>query len=182
MNKTNPRQKSDQNKSEKLKKRQSKDELKTKDRKDIEIHDEDGALVETARKVETSARLIGDKTVEVVEKVSDQTTEIAEIAYDKLKRGVSDAYDKSTKTMNEISKKAGKYIKKYEDTLEMKKLSHERNAKMQELGEHIFTLSKSKSQDITELLNNDDSQRILSELEILNKEVVKLGRRIKRKI
>jgi hypothetical protein len=182
MNKKNSTQRPNHNKSTNLKKVQSKHESKSKDIKGKKVFDENGVLVETARKVETGARIIGDKTVEVVEKVSDQTTQIVEITYDKLKKGVSDAYDKSSKTMGGMSKKAGKYIKKYEDTIEMKKLSHERNAKMQELGEHIFTLSKSKSQDIDELLNNEDSRKKLSELEILNKEVVKLGRRIKRKI
>jgi hypothetical protein len=182
MNKKKSRQEINQNKSEKSKKGPSKNEPKSGNLKGKKVSGEDGALVETARKVETGARLIGDKTVEVVEKVSDQTTQIAEIAYDKLKKGVSGAYDKSSKKMSDMSKKAGKYVKKYEDTIEMKKLSHARDAKMRELGTHIFTLYKSKSRDIKDLLLDDDSKKILGNLEILNKEVVKLGRRIKRKI
>jgi hypothetical protein len=84
--------------------------------------------------------------------------------------------------MKEMSNKAGKYIKNYEDTFEMKKLSHERNHKMQELGSHIFTMYKSKQQNINDLVNNTDSQRLLTEIELLHKEIVKLGRQIKRKI
>ena len=64
--------------------------------------------------------------------------------------------------------------------IEMKKLNHDRNIKMQELGSHIFTQYKSKSLNITELLANDESQKILSELEVINKEIVKLGKKIKR--
>jgi hypothetical protein len=182
MNNKKSSQKSNQNKSDKLKKSPSKSESKSGDLKGKKVIGENGVLVETARKVETGARIIGDKTVEVVEKVSDQTTQIAEVAYDKLKKSVSDAYDKSSKTMTEMSKKAGKYVKKYEDTIEMKKLSNDKNIKMQELGTHVFALYKSKSRDIKELLINNDSKKILGELEILNKEIVKLGRRIKKKI
>jgi hypothetical protein len=178
MNKVNSTRKSSQKKPQKV----GDNENKSKNHDNVKATTKDGVLVETARKVETGARLIGDKTVEVVEKVSDQTTEIAEIAYDKLKKGVSDAYDKSSKTMSEMSKKAGKYVKKYEDSVEMKKLSHHRDAKMQELGAHIYALYNSKSKDIEKLLLYEDSKKLLSELEMLNKEVVKLGRRIKRKI
>ena len=142
----------------------------------------DGALVETARKVETSARIVGDKTYEVVEKVSDQTTEIAEMAFDKIKKGVSDAVDISTKTMSEMSKKASKYIKKYENTIEMRKIIHERNDKFQELGTYLFNLYQAGSQNINELLSDDEAQRLLAELDLINKNIVKLGRKIKRKI
>jgi len=173
---------SGQKKPEKLKKAQPSKTSNSKRNKDVKVNNEDGVLVDTARRVETSARLIGDKTVEVVEKVADQTTEIAEVALDKLKKGVSDAFDRSSKAMSEMSKKAGRYIKKYEDTVEMKKLSHDRDLKMQELGTHIFNIYTSKPQDIEQLLMNDESQRLLNDLELLNKEIVKLGRRIKRKI
>lgn len=161
MNKSTTGQKPKQNKSEKMKKVSSKNDSKARDLEGKSVIDENGVLVETARKVETGARIIGDKTVEVVEKVSDQTTEIAEVAYEKIKKGVSDAYDKSSKTMNEMGKKAGKYIKKYEDTIEMKKLSHGRNKKMQELGAHFYTLYKSKAQPIDDLFSNGDLQRNL---------------------
>jgi hypothetical protein len=182
MNKANSSKKQEKIKSEELKKTGSRNTAKSVDHKNDEVKDEDGVLVETARKVETSARLIGEKTVEVVEKVSDQTTEIAEIVYDRVKKGVSDAYDVGSKTLNDMSKKAVKYIKKYDDTIEMKKFNHDRNMKMQELGLYFFTQYKVKSQNITELFANDETQKILNELELLNKDIVKLGRRIKRKI
>jgi hypothetical protein len=182
MDKENSSKKEKQKKPEKLIKDKTASKAKTISTKDTEIEVEDGVLVETARRVETSARLLGDKTVEVVEKVSDQTTEIAEIALDKLKKGVSDAFERGSKTMSDMGKKAGKYVKKYEDTLEMKKLSHDRNKKMEELGSHIFNKYKSKTKNIAELINDEESQRLLSDIELLNKEVVKLGRRIKRKI
>ncbi len=182
MNKVKSSQRTKQEKSEKQNKDQISQQSNANSNKDMKKNIADGVLVETARRVETSARLIGDKTVEVVEKVSDQTTEIAEIAYDKIKKGVSDAFDRSSKTMHEMSDKASKYIKKYEDTIEMKKLSHNRDRKMHELGTHIFALHQSKSQDLSDLFSNDTTQKILNDLELLNKEIVKLGRNIKRKI
>ena len=144
------------------------------------VKDENGALVETAKKIESGAKVLGKKTSDVVEKISDQTTEIAGIAYGKLKKSVSDAYEASSKTMSDMSKKAAKYIKKYEDTIEMKKLNHDRNMKMQELGSHIFNQYKSKSLTITELLENEKAQTILTELGIINKEIIKLGKKIKK--
>jgi hypothetical protein len=96
MKKANSSHKSNQDKPDKLNNGKSSRKSNMKRNKDVKVTGEDGVLVETARKVETSARLIGDKTVEVVEKVSDQSTEIAEVAYDKLKKGVSDAIDKSS--------------------------------------------------------------------------------------
>jgi hypothetical protein len=149
MNKENSRKKPNRNNSAKLKKSQLKNESKSNDHKNNKVSDEDGILVETARKVETSAKVIGEKAADVVEKVADQTTDIVDLAYDKVKKGVSDVFDVSSKTLADMSKKATKYIKKYEDTHEMKKLNHDRNIKMQELGIHIFTLYKSKSQNIS---------------------------------
>jgi hypothetical protein len=167
---------------EKLKKTTSENKIKSTDPKHGKVKDEDSKLVETARKVESRAKIMGEKAADVAEKVTDQTTEIAEVVYDKVKKGVSDAYDVGSKTLHDMSKKGVKYIKKYDDTIEINKLNHDRNMKMQELGIHIFTQYKIKSQNLTELLAKSESQRILNELEILNKEIVKLGRRIKRKI
>ena len=182
MTKKNSEHHLEESKSGKSKKSQSLSKSKSAGAKRDKVREEDGILVDAARKIETGAKAFGVKAADVAEKVSDQTTEITEIVYDKLKKSVTDAYDVSSKTISDMSQKAGKYIKKYEDTVEMKKLSHDRNKKMQELGSHIFSLYKLKSQDIGKLLENEESQKILKELENLNKEIVKIGRKIKRKI
>jgi hypothetical protein len=182
MNKVSSDQKSEGGKSGKIKNDQSQKESKSTDNKGDKVKDKNGILVEAARKIESGAKVIGEKTADVSEKVSAQTSEIAEKVLDKFKKSVSEAYDVSFKTISDMSKKAVKYINKYENTVEMKKLSNDRNMKMQELGTHFFNLYKSKSQDIRELLANDESQRILNDLELLNKDIIKLGRKIKRKI
>lgn len=182
MSKVSSDQKLERSKSGKSKNRQSQSKSKLAGNKYDKVNDENGILVEAAKKIETGAKVIGEKAVNVSEKISEQTVEIAETIYDKFKKGVSDAYDVSSKTMGDVGKKAGKYLKKYEDTVEMKKLKNDRNLKMQELGSHIFILYKSKSQDIEELMTDVESQRILNELQVLNKEIVKIGRKIKRKI
>lgn len=182
MNKASSNQKPEGSKSGESKNSQSQNKSKSTGNKRGKVKDDDGILVETARKIETGTKVIGEKAADVAEKVSEQTSEIAEIVYDKFKKSVSDAYDVSSKTISDMSKKAGKYIKKYEDTVEMKKLNTDRNMKLQELGTHICTLYNSKSQDIKELLADDESQKILKDLEILNKDIVKIGRKIKRKI
>ncbi len=182
MNKASPGKKSGTGKSGKSRDTQSQIKSKSTAIKDDKVRDEDGILVETARKIETGAKVIGEKAVDVADKLTEQTSEFAEIGYDKLKKGVSDAYDISSKTISDVSQKAVKYIKKYENTVEMKKLSNDRDMKMQELGTHIFTLYKSKSQDIKELLANNETQKFISDLELLNKSIVKIGRKIKRKI
>jgi hypothetical protein len=182
MNKANSDQKPAGSESVKSKNSQSQNKSESTGNKHDKVKDENGILVDAARKIESGAKVVGEKAADVAEKISEQTSEIAEIVYDKFKKGVSDAYDVSSKTMSDMSKKAVKYIKKYEDTVEMKKLSHDRNNKMQALGTHIFTLYKSKSQDLRELLLDEESQKILRDLEILNKDIVKIGRKIKRKI
>lgn len=139
-------------------------------------------MVEAARKIESGAKSIGEKTVDAVEKVTDQTTEIAELAYDTIKKQVSVTYDTSTKTLTDVSKKAGKYIKKYENTIEMKKLSHDKDKKMQGFGNHIYNLYKVNPKDVSQWLAEGKSQEFLKELEILHKDIIKLGRQIKRKI
>jgi hypothetical protein len=182
MNKASSDQKPERSKAGKSKSSQSQIKSKSTGNKGDKVKDEDGILVEAARKIETGAKVIGEKAVDVADKLTEQTSEFAEIGYDKLKKSVSDVYDISFKTFSDMSKKAVKYVKKYENTVEMKKLNNDRNTKMQELGTHIFTLYKSKSQDIKELLANEESQKILNDLEILNKAIVKIGRKIKRKI
>jgi hypothetical protein len=182
MNKVKSNQKPKGQKSGKSKTVQEPTKSKLSEIKQDKIDDETGVLVEAAKKIESGAKVLGKRASKVAEKVSEQTTEIAEVTFGKLKKGVSDAYDLSSKTVSDMSKKAGKYVKKYEDTIEMKKLSHDRNKKMQALGEHIFTLYKSKSKDVDELFTNKVSLKILNELEVLNKEIVRIGRKIKRKI
>lgn len=182
MNKVNSNQKSKESKSGESKDNQTRNKSKSTDNKHKNAQADDGKLVETARKIETGAKVFGEKAADVAEKVTDQTTEITEIAFDKLKKGVQEAYDISSKTMNDMGKKTGKYIQKYEDTLDIKDLKRDRDKKMYELGTHIFNLSKSKSQKLPELIANDVSQKILNEVELLEKDIVKLGRRIKRKI
>jgi hypothetical protein len=182
MSKVSSDQKLERSKPGKSKNSQSQSKSKLAGNKYDKVKDENGILVEAAKKIETGARVIGGKAVDVSEKISEQTVEIAETIYDKFKKGVSDAYDVSSKTMGDMSKKAGKYLKKYENTVEMKKLQNDRNMKMQELGTHIFTLYKSKSLDIGELITEIESQKILNELQVLNKEIIKIGRKIKRKI
>lgn len=180
MNKKNTDQKPEKRKPSKSNRNQLQTKSKSTRPANDKVKDENGALVEVAKKIESKAKILSKKTSVVAEKVSDQTTEIAGIAYGKLKKGVSEAYQVSSKKMSDMSKKAAKYVKKYEDTIEMKKLNHDRNIKMQELGSHIFNHYKSKSLTLTELMENDKSQKILSELEVLNKEIVKLGKKIKK--
>jgi hypothetical protein len=182
MNKSSSDQKPERSKAGKLKSSQLQNISKSTGNKRTQVKDKDGILVEAARKIETGAKVVGEKAVDVADKLSEQTSEFAEIGYEKIKKGVSDVYDVSSKTISDISKKAVKYVKKYENTVEMKKLSHDRNVKMQELGSHIFALYKSKTQEIKELLANDESKKIINDLEVLNKAIVKIGRKIKRKI
>ena len=164
MNKARSDQKPEGSRAGKIRNGPSQIKSKSTGNKVDKVKDEDGILVEAARKIETGAKVFGDKAVDVADKLTEQTSEFAEIGYDKLKKGVADAYDVSSKTISDMSKKAVKYVKKYEDTVEMKKLSNDRNIKMQELGTHIFTLHKSKSQDIKELLADEESQKIISDL------------------
>ena len=177
MNKVNAEKKSERSNSEKSKKDQTQNKSKSTGTKREKVQVEDGKFVETARKIEIGAKVFGEKATDVVEKVSDQTTEITEIVYDKIKKGVHEAYDISSKTMNDMGKKTGKYIQKYEDTLDIKDLKRDRDKKMYELGTHIFNLSKSKSQKLPDLIANDVSQKILNEVELLEKDIAKLGRR-----
>jgi hypothetical protein len=150
--------------------------------RDEQENNTDGILVETARKIESGVKVMGEKAADVSEKISEQTSDIAEKIYDKLKGGISDAYDVSSKTVSDVSKKTARYIEKYEDTTEIKKLGHTRDSKMQELGMNVFNLFKSKPRAINELLSNSKSQKILHELELLTREITKLRRRIKRKL
>jgi hypothetical protein len=143
------------------------------------VKPEDGILVDTARKIETGTKVVGEKAVDLAEKLTDNTTEMADIVYDKFKKKVSSAYHVSSRTIGDIRKTAAKNIRKYGDTVEMKKLNHDRKIKFQELGTHIYTIRKSKSQKIEELLADNQSQKILKDLEKLNKDIVKIGKKIK---
>jgi hypothetical protein len=182
MNNASSGKKPEENKSGRSKDSKSSINLKSSENKKDPVKDEEGVLVDAARKIETGAKKISEKATDVVEKVSDQTTEVAEIVYDKVSKSVSDAYQASAKTMSDVSKKAGKYIKKYENTFEIKKLSNERDIKMQELGTHIFNLYKSKSLAVDKLVADDESLRLINNLVSLNKEIVTMGRKIKKKI
>jgi len=147
-----------------------------------DLKNQKGILVEAARKIETGAKVIGEKAADVVEKVTDQTSEVADLVYDKVKKGVSEAYSAGSRTISDVGKKAAKYIKKYDNTLEMQRLSNDRQNRMHELGTYFFTMYKSKSQDIKVILSSGEAQKMIYELESLNKEIVKLGREIKKKI
>lgn len=155
---------------------------KTKSITKNKVQANEGKLVEAARKIETGVKIVSEMTTDVVEKVSDQTTEFTEKVYDKFKKSVHDAYDVGSKSLSDMRKKTGKYIQRYEDTFDIKNLKNDRDKKVYELGTHVFNLYKSKPRNLTDLVANDMSQKLLKEIELLVKDIVKLGRRVKRKI
>ena len=91
MNKIDSNPKPERKKTGKSKNSQLKNRAKDTHNQKKNVKNEDGILVDAARKIETGAKVLGEKTSDVAEKVSDQTTQIAEKVYDKLKKGASDA-------------------------------------------------------------------------------------------
>ena len=140
--------------------------------------EETGFLVEAAINIESSARKVGKKAGEVTEKLGDQAAEIAGKVFDTIKKGVTESYETSSRAIEDLAGKAGDYLKKFETSVEMRKLREKKDQLSEKLGGQIYTVSRKKNISIEKMLSDKSIQPLLQEMIVLHKEILKLGRKM----
>ena len=140
--------------------------------------EETGFLVEAAINIESGARKVSKKAGEVAEKLGDQTAEIAGKVFDTIKKGVAESYETSSRAIEDLAGKAGDYLKKFETSVEMRKLREKKDQLSEQLGGQIYTVSRKKNISIEKMFSDKSVQPLLQEMVVLHKEILKLGRKM----
>ncbi|KPL17380.1 MAG: hypothetical protein AMS23_00540 [Bacteroides sp. SM1_62] len=108
----------------------------------------------------------------------EKSSVLAGKVLEKIRGGVSDAYEAGVKALDELANSAQNYLEKYEDSREMKRLSSERRELTKELGIRVYSNNKSKKTSIENLFTDKEIGVLVERIEVLNKEIVKLGKKI----
>jgi hypothetical protein len=135
-----------------------------------------GLLVEAAENIEEGAELVGEKITDVAGK----TAVVAGDVLDALKVGFTHAYEAGAKAVDEVTKVAAEYAEKYKQNVEMKRLSVERDKLTARLGFVAYRAFKSKKWSLELLSGEREAGAMYEEIERLDREVIKIGRKIER--
>jgi hypothetical protein len=135
-------------------------------------------LTEASKSIESGVEVASEKISEFAGKTAETAGEL----YKAVKKGLSSTYDAGAKAIDEISNTAQDYIDKYKKNTEVNKLSEMRNQLYKKLGKEFFEVYKTKKEDTLKLFfNKKEILDLNSEIEKLNKDIVKIGKKLEKK-
>ena len=149
---------------------------KVQETRDTAHKEEHGFLTEAAENVEAGAEIVGEKISDFAVKTSETAGKIFEV----VKKGLSSAYDTGAKVVDEITQTSQEYIDKYKQNMEMKKLSEKRDKLTAKLGLETFSRIKMKKIIPQKLQEDKELFDLVTEIEMLNKEIVKIGKKLEK--
>jgi hypothetical protein len=133
-----------------------------------------GLLVEAAENIEEGAGLVGERIVDV----ADRTAEVAGGVLGSLKHGLTDAYTAGSKAVDELTRLAHEYAERYNQNVEMKRLTVRRDRLTAQLGQVAYQCFASKKWPIEILSREKEALVMYAEIEQLNQEVIKIGKEL----
>ena len=128
-----------------------------------ETKKERGLFDEVAENIEESAKKVGDKATELAER---------------LKKGLSHAFEAGTKVIDDVSHAAQEYAEKYTAESEIKKLKHEKDQLLGQLGRAFFKHHKAGDASGASFLNNTDTIDQFDQIEQLDKKIIATGKQL----
>jgi hypothetical protein len=159
-------------------KKELKSSKKTAEKRTPKIEEKQGKLTEAAKNIEDGIELAGEKFSEIAEKTSEAASEL----YKVLKNKISSTYESGAKIVDDINKTAQNYIEKYKQNAEIKRLTDDREQLTQRLGAEYFSKIKTaKDKDPISILKDDVFQELINEIEKLEKEIIKIGKKLEKK-
>ena len=122
-----------------------------------------GLFDEVAENIEEGAKKVGDRAAELA---------------DRLKKGLSHAYEAGTKVIDDLSHAAQEYAEKYTAESEIKKLKHEKDQLLGQLGRAFFKHHQAGDASGASFLNNTDTIDQFDQIEQLDKKIIATGKQL----
>lgn len=138
--------------------------------------EEHGLLTEAAENIEAGAEVVGEK----FSKIAEKTTETAGEVFEVIQKQLSTAYESGAKVVDEITQTAQDYIEKYQHNKEVKRLIAERDTLVAQLGLTTFVKYKTKDKSSANLLEEKEIPDLIKKIETLDKEIVKIGKKLEK--
>ncbi len=136
------------------------------------------ALADVTENIEAGARIVGEKTTEIISDLAGVTSQVAGTVFESFKKGVTDAYEAGSKMVGSFSDTAHDYVEKYNYHREVKKLIEEQNALYKNLGVFIYEKSKASRTTLETSFGENEVKALLKSIEIKESEIVKLGQEL----
>ncbi len=132
-------------------------------------------ISEAAENIESGVRIISKKASKLASNISDATTGIKDRLKEEVKEPGNEAISTARKAIEEISDTAQDYLDKFKNRSEMKKLSKEREEKINLLGRLVYLKLKSGRSLKNKIEDNEKLKQLISDIRKTDREIIKLG-------
>lgn len=105
---------------------------------------------------------------------------VAKGVFEKIKERVTKVYITGAKVVDEVTQTAHEYAERYQHNVEVKKLGGKRDALTTKLGMTTFEQFKSSEKLPEKFLNRKDITDQIKEIEKLDKQIVKIGKKLEK--
>jgi hypothetical protein len=139
---------------------------------------EKGFLMDAADNIETGAKIVGERTTEMVSDLAKKSSKVAGAIFEKVKKGATDVYEAGSKIAENITETAQDYAEKYKHKLEIKKLIEIKNGLFTEAGSHIYKKYKSGNFSMEQLINEKSVVELFRAIKTKEIEIIKLGQEL----
>jgi hypothetical protein len=104
----------------------------------------------------------------------------AKAVFEKIKQKATKVYATSSKMVDEVTQATQEYTERYKHNVEMKKLGEKRDVITAKLGMTAFEQFKSSNKLPEKFLNQKDITDQIKEIEKLDKQIVKIGKKLEK--
>ncbi len=143
--------------------------------------DDTGILVEAALNIEAGAKTVSKYASDVAKDVADRTSHVAEEVIKRTKKGIRDVYEIGGKAVDDLQHTAQEYIDRFNNSVEIKKASAERQKLVTNLGNLVFTKYQHKKIKNENLFEEEQFVNLIKEIHTLDKKIVELGKNLENK-
>ena len=116
----------------------------------------------------------GDKATQF----ADKSAEVAEKIFENLKKGFSQAFDSGSKWAGELNKLSQEYAEKYNNYMEVSKLTKRKNRLTTEIGKIAYNLYKTDKKIPEEFLKQEKVIDLLEQINHLDNEIIQVGKKL----
>ena len=133
-----------------------------------------GFIDKAQESLESSAEVVKEKIGEIADKSVDTAGEV----YESVKKGVFTAFDTGSKVLDDLTKSAQEYVDRFNQNMEIRKLSEQRKKLATQLGQTTYINYKVNQKIPQKLTAEKNIVDLIVKIKNLDKEIVKLGKKL----
>ena len=142
------------------------------------VKKEESKKSEIVDKVQESLESGAQAAKEKISEVAEKSIDIAGEVYDTAIKGVSTAFDTGSKMIDDLTKSAQEYVDRFNQNMEIRKLSEERKELATKLGHETYVNYKVNKKIPQKLTAEKNIIDLMVRIEKIDKEIVKLGKKL----